>query len=455
MAGSTWFRRVRTRFRTVYFLGLVAILIGAIGIMSRRGPSPADRLLHEGTGEILRAAAVGPVPEEILSCVDEFRVRPGQTAEGALVEAGMDPAGAFEVLRTLDSRVDLRRIRPEDRFLIFRSRSGDLRRLEYQRNPEQRVVVTPAGAAYRAEVETIPVHVVLRKLAGTVTDNLYLSLTASGGDPALVVEFADLFSWDFDFFTDTRNGDRFELLVEDRTVGGQPAGFGRIVAAGYLPAGADEPLEAIHYAWGDQAGQDGYYLPDGRSVKKFFLKSPLNYRRISSTFTTARMHPILKKLRPHLGVDYAAAAGTPVVALGNGKVVDASWHGGFGRTVKIKHNATYLTQYAHLSRYGKGIRAGTRVKQGQVIGYVGASGLATGPHLDFRVQANGRWINPLTLKGGAAEPLPARYRPGFDLAVARAHRLMEKLGPGESAPWGGDGEAPALASARLDTTPSS
>ncbi len=436
-----------------------AVVLGAAAMVaasSGRSGSAVQRVMEGTTREAIRAAATGPVPESALTCVDELRLERGQTVEGALLAAGLDRNAAVSVLSGFGDLVDLRRVRPRDRFRVFRSREGDVQRVEYQARPEERVVVEPADGGYAGHLERARVQYRVRKLAGSVDGNLYLSLTAAGGDPALVVDFADLFSWDFDFFTDTRNGDRFELLVQERVVDGEPAGFGRILAGRYSPLDAAHPLEAYYYAWGDGRDEDGYYQADGRSVRKFFLKSPLNYRRISSFFTSARYHPILKKVRPHLGVDYAAPLGTPVVALGSGKVVDVSWHGGFGRTIKLRHNATYLTQYAHLSRYAKGIRSGAHVHQGDVIGYVGMSGLATGPHLDFRVQQNGRWINPLSLPGGESEPLPSRYRPGFDSERSRAESLLRSLSPGQATPFeDSEGTAPALAGLRLDTPRSS
>ena len=185
-------------------------------------------------------------------------------------------------------------------------------------------------------------------------------------------------------------------------------------------------------------------------MRKFFLKSPLNFRRISSHFSHRRFHPILKKYRPHLGIDYAAPTGTPVVALGNGRVVSRGWKGGYGRTVQIKHNKTFLTQYAHLSKYG--VKSGVRVKQGQVIGYVGSSGVSTGPHLDFRVMENGRWINPVRLKGGQSEPLPEQYRESFADDVLNMNEVLEKLSPGQSVLLEGEeGSDPVLALAHLDT----
>ncbi len=429
----------------------VSVALLALVLLARNEPGGMEALLRETTREALQSAARGPMPEELLATVEQLHLRRGQTVEGALLDCGVDRPRATAVLAGLGGLVDLRRVRPEDRITLFRARDGELRRLEYQKIPEERIIVEAGEDAFHARVERAPVQVLIRKLSGSVDGSLYESLTAVGGDPGLVVEFADLFSWDFDFFTDTRNGDRFELLVEERVIGAETVGYGKILAGAYHPAEAPAPLRVVHYAWGTGADEGGYYQPDGRSIRKLFLKSPLNYRRISSHFSKSRFHPILKRSRPHLGVDYAAPSGTPVVALGNGRVVDVGWRGGYGRLVKIKHGNDTVTQYAHLSGYAKGIRSGVRVSQGQVIGYVGASGLATGPHLDFRVQQRGRWVNPLTLKGGESEPLPARHRPGFDGEVARLDGLLQDMAPGEARLREDALRGGAALSARLDT----
>jgi len=440
-------RRLRTPFAGWTLLLLAAVATALVA--SRRGPG-LDALL--GTEVALRTAGEGPIPESELSEVERLQLRPGQAPEDAFLQAGLEPAQVGAALDALAGAVDVRRLRPSDTFLLFRSRQGDLRRVEYEDGrSDSRVVLERAESGFRASVQQKPVERYLQKVQGTVEDNLYLAMQNAGGDAGLVLNFSDLFAWDFDFATDTRRGDRFEMLVETKVVDGSPGGFGRILSGRYLPAGSQEPLEAFYHAW-DGGREAGYYLANGRSVRKFFLKSPLNFRRISSGYTTRRFHPIKKQFRPHLGVDYAAPTGTPVVALGNGRVVFRGWKGGFGRTIQVRHNKTYLTQYGHLSRYAKGIRSGGRVKQGQVIGYVGMSGMATGPHLDFRVLQSGHWVNPLHVKGGESEPLPASQREVFAAEVGQLQELMDRLEPGRSVSLdGGEGPVPALALARLDT----
>jgi murein DD-endopeptidase MepM/ murein hydrolase activator NlpD len=428
------------------FTGAVLLCIATAPALFPSSPSTF------GTAASLATAAEGPVWEEGLSAVERLRLSPGQPLVNALLEAEVSPGDAGSVLAPFVEAVDVRRLRPSDTFWLYRSRHGDVTRLEYERSgSRERVVVARTEAGFCASVEAKPVERYLRKLEGTVGDNLYLAIERGGGDATVVMNFSDLFAWDFDFFTDTREGDRFALLVEEEVVDGERAGFGRILAARYAPVQAEEPLQAFHYVWSE--GQEtGYYRADSESIRRFFLKSPLNYRRISSAFTTSRFHPILKKYRPHLGIDYAAPSGTPVVALGNGKVLFAGTKGGYGRTVQVRHNQTYMTQYAHLLRYGKGVRSGVRVKQGQVIGYVGSSGLSTGPHLDFRVQKDGRWMNPLHLKGGRSEPLPRAQRESFDRHVARLDLLMQRLPVGLAVRLeAGEDQGLVQALARLDT----
>ena len=392
---------------------------------------------------------------EPICCIEELHLANGQSLDVLFQNHGL-AGDSRALIEALGELVNLRALRPEDCIRLFRRESGFLERLEYQRSLEEKVVVERGETAFSARLETEPVETQVRKIAGSIESSLYLAVVAAGGSPGLVLDFADLFSWDFDFLTDTRAGDRFEMLVEERSVRGTRIGFGRVLSGKFIPVDRAAPMEAFVFQWEDQGeSEQGYYTRDGRSVKKFFLKSPLNYRRISSGFTYNRKHPILKTVRPHLGVDYAAPKGTHVVALGSGKVEWAGTKGGFGKTVIIRHNKTYRTQYAHLSGYGPGIRSGARVSQGQLIGYVGSTGLSTGPHLDFRVQENGKWINPLSLKGGASEPLAASRRPAFESWVQDLDALNQGLEAGGVVAWPPAPAEPPLTAAQLDTPASS
>jgi len=435
--------------RWAALLSLFVIGISLWGLVSAaRHP---ETLPGFSTGTALATAARSPVDDSRLLAVEVVHLGPGEAPATALLRSGVEPAAVTAALAELGRLVRVRAMQSRDDLRLFSRRDGSLARLEYQRYPERCYVVEATETGWEGNCTTLPVERVTRYLCGEVSGNLYDSVRRSGGSAGLVVELSDLFAWSFDFFTDTRNGDRFEVLVEERRVDGEPVGGGRILAGRYRPVAAEHALEAFYFA---APGADGgYYDGEGRSVRRAFLKSPLNYRRISSHFSHSRLHPILKKPRPHLGIDYAAPTGTPVVALGSGKVTHAGWIRGFGHTVKIKHTGNHLTQYAHLSRYAKGLRAGKRVSQGQVIGFVGSTGLSTGPHLDFRVQKNGRWINPLRLKGGRSEPLADAHRDTYLEAVEEMVGMMDGLavrasGAPEIVPAG---MAAAAAGPALDT----
>ena len=234
---------------------------------------------------------------------------------------------------------------------------------------------------------------------------------------------ADVLQWDLDFNRDLQPGDRFEVLYEEVYLDGEPYGLGDVLALTYQ-AGRRR-LEAYRY------GEDAYYDADGQPLRKMFLRSPLPYSRVTSRFSHRRFHPVLKVYRPHWGVDFGAPAGTPVRVTAGGVVVSAGWDRGGGKTVKVRHPSNYVTAYLHLSRFAKGIRGGARVAQGEVVGYVGSTGLATAAHLDYRVQRNGRWIDPLTLAGVAAPAIPKAESARF---AARRDELRLGLRTGGAPP---------------------
>jgi murein DD-endopeptidase MepM/ murein hydrolase activator NlpD len=244
------------------------------------------------------------------------------------------------------------------------------------------------------------------------------------------MRYADLLAWEVDFFTEPRNGDRVSIVVEEKHLDGELLGFGRILAAEYR--GDRTGIRAVRYV--DEAGNLDWYDDDGRSVRRAFLKSPLSFRRISSYFTARRRHPILKRVMPHWGVDYVAPQGTPVSALGAGVVTSAGRRGGFGNYVEVRHNSTYTTCYGHLWKFARGIRRGARVQQGDVIGYVGSTGLSTGPHLDFRVKKNGSYVNPLRIDSPPGRTVPATEKPRFEVYRDGIWGLASELPIGRSVP---------------------
>ncbi|MGH9481497.1 MAG: peptidoglycan DD-metalloendopeptidase family protein, partial [Terriglobales bacterium] len=249
-------------------------------------------------------------------------------------------------------------------------------------------VPAPVAVVWKAAIGEIPYVIKLAGVSGTVQSSLFGAVEEAGEQDQLAIELADIFGWDLDFYTDTRQGDVFRVLVEKKYLDGKFAGYGQVVAAEYVNAG--QPYDALRFH--DELGLLAYYRPDGRPMKREFLRSPLKFAaRITSGFSRERYHPILKVYRPHLGTDFAAPTGTPVQTIGNGVVTRAGRYGGDGNMVQIRHPGGYQTLYLHLSRIL--VRVGQRVAQGQRIGLVGMTGLATGPHLDFRIEQGGEFEN--------------------------------------------------------------
>lgn len=250
------------------------------------------------------------------------------------------------------------------------------------------------------------------EVSGTIENSLWESMSASEIKPAIILAYADMFAWQVDFLTDCRQGDIYKLIYEVVTLEKKDTVLSSDIIAGqYITATSTNT--ALRFT--NSKGDEGYFDEKGKSVKSAFLKAPLQFKRISSYFTKKRFHPILKRYRAHEGIDYAAPIGTPVSAVGDGVVTKSQYSGGYGNLVIIKHPNGYETYYGHLSKYGKGIKKGVRVKQGQVIGYVGSTGLSTGPHLDFRIKKNGTFFNYLTMKMPPTYTLTGKDKEDFDL----------------------------------------
>jgi murein DD-endopeptidase MepM/ murein hydrolase activator NlpD len=244
---------------------------------------------------------------------------------------------------------------------------------------------------------------------GVIETSLWNSLAENGNDPELASEMSEVYAWTIDFFG-IQKGDYYKVIYEDLMVDDKSIGVGKVLSACFHHAGSD--IYAFRFSGN---GETGYYNEKGENLQRAFLKAPLRFKRISSGFSRSRMHPILKVRRPHLGVDYAADYGTPVQTIGDGTVIEKGWNkGGGGNYIKIKHNGSYTTLYMHLAGFAKGLKTGSRVQQGDVIGYVGSTGLATGPHLDFRVFLNGQAIDPLRMESPPSEPVPAAYLQAFN-----------------------------------------
>jgi murein DD-endopeptidase MepM/ murein hydrolase activator NlpD len=290
------------------------------------------------------------------------------------------------------------------------------------------VVLERTAQGILARREARPVEREMVVVRGTVSSSLIGAVAAAGEEEMLALALADLFQWDVDFHREVRTGDTFAVLVERVRSEGQTVAYGPILTAEYVNAG--RRCTAVRYAVTTAA--PGYYDRQGRPLRKQFLRAPLRFSRLTSRFSMSRKHPVLGRRMPHWGVDYGAPAGTPVTVTGDGVVSFVGWRGGGGNTVEVRHGGGYVTAYLHLSRAAAGVHAGAHVRQGQVIGFVGTTGLSTGPHLDYRVTRNGRYVNPVTVGGEPAPPLPPAQLQPF---TAWAGRLLPLLAaPGVLAP---------------------
>ncbi|MBK8870167.1 MAG: M23 family metallopeptidase [Elusimicrobia bacterium] len=338
--------------------------------------------------------------------------------------ASIDPHLSQAIVQTLSKLLDPRSLNESDRYEVRHSTSGDFRSLLVTRKLERFVVEPSQGdepRTFSARKEAVPLTRSEKTASGTLTDSLWASMRGQGLDPVVIVELADIFAWDIDFLTETRVGDRFALTWEE-----ERTPENRLASLKILGAIYNGKFTGRHTA---TRFMDDYYAHDGASLRRSFLHAPLNFRRISSGFTSRRFHPILRKYRAHHGTDYAAPKGTPVVTVGDGTVYFRGYAGGLGNVVKVRHNGTYSSYYGHLSRFAKNVSAGTRVKQGQVIGYVGSTGLSTGPHLHFEMIKNGTSINFLKLKVPSVGGVPSAHLPAFEQQRNKILPSLEKRLP--------------------------
>ena len=333
---------------------------------------------------------------------------------------------SLEILAELKKHVNINKCKPNDFYEITYSTNTDTEQIwtNFKYFPEGQYFYSIEKStdnvltSEKLELQTISQ---IFEVSGTIENSLWESMSASEIKPNIILAYADMFAWQIDFLTDCRQGDKYKLIYEVKTLEKKDTVLSSDIIAGqYITATSTNT--AIQFV--NSKGDEGYFDESGKSVKSAFLKAPLQFKRISSYFTKKRFHPILKYYRAHEGIDFAAPIGTPVSAVGDGTVTKSQYSGGYGNLVIIKHPNGYETYYGHLSKYGKGIKKGVRVKQGQVIGYVGATGLATGPHLDFRIKKNGTFFNYLTMKMPPTYTLTGKDKENFDL---HKQELIAKL----------------------------
>lgn len=333
--------------------------------------------------------------------IEEGIIERNQNLSDILIDRGVSAPTVDQLAKNSISVFDVRKMRAGNRYTMFYSTDTNRRPLylAYESNSIDYYLYSLTGTL---EVKAGK-HTVTSKrqtATGVITSSLWNAIKESNVSPMLAVELSDIYAWTIDFFA-IQKGDRFTVIFDEDFVNGESIGLGKIYSASFSQGGTD--YYAIRFTQDDGAS---YFDQKGNSLRKSFLKAPLKFSHISSRFSNNRMHPVLRIVRPHHGVDYAAATGTPVYTIGDGVVLQKSYQpAGGGNFVKIKHNSVYSTSYMHLSKFAMGLKVGAHVRQGEVIGYVGATGLASGPHLDFRVYMDGSPVNPLTIKSPPAEPV--------------------------------------------------
>ncbi len=351
------------------------------------------------------------------------RVRRGETLATLLQRNGFAPLEVHQMAEALTPHVNLRHLRPGDEVEIRYTGAADVEAIWIHRGALETYEVRPENGGWVGDQLTIVIEHREVSHQGSVQGSLFASLGSLGESAPLVVAFAEVFAWDFDFYTQSRPGDRFELLVEKLYRDDRFAGYGDLLAARYVSGATD--LSAFLFV--DPEGKKkGYFDPNGKSMRKAFLRAPLKFQRISSRFSYSRLHPVHRRRMPHLGVDYAAPRGTPVHSVAAGTVTGISTKGGSGRMVTLRHAMGYQSKYLHLSHFAKGLRTGKRVGQKEVIGYVGSTGLATGAHLDFRLIRHGKPVNPLKQIFPPGPPIAAEY---MDAYLERIKELAERMAP--------------------------
>jgi len=406
-------KRIFLALATLPFLGVVA----AFGI----APDTAtDNITRETVFETLALPEAQPTDSGAFDFWREERIGRGETLPSLLQRLGINDEDRQEFSAAIRQSNSIGSLIPGRSVLARVSSSGRLLLLRYLASDTTLVSVNRIKQSFEVTQQTIQPEMRPVMRSGDVQGSLFGATDAADVPDKIASEMAEAFSGDIDFHKDLRRGDHFSVVYEAFYFDGQLIKTGRLLAAEFI--NQNEAHRAVYFK--DPQGRDGYFNAEGQSLKRAFLKSPMPFDRISSGFTTARLHPVLQIMRAHKGVDYAAPTGTPVRAVSDSVVSFVGKQGGYGNLIVLNHQAPYSTAYGHLSRFGKGIKRGGKVSQGQVIGYVGATGLASGPHLHYEFRVNGAQRNPLAMKLPTAYPLDSRYRAQF---AAHAQPLTARL----------------------------
>ena len=393
----------------------------AVGVATPIGVQADPAVEREGLGAAAsslgalavsssRASQLPPAPERNIT---EGVIRRGSSVSASLRAQGVTPQVVARIAKGLKGHFDFRHAQPGHSYRLVQDGAGELIEFRYRTSLTDGYTLTRLGEGFHVTRDEVELEPRSTRIAGVITSTLYQSITNLGEDGQLARDFSDIFAWDIDFQRAVQPGDSYQILYERlyRTVGGRETYVrpGRILAARFQ--GRSGEHLAVYFEASAERG--GYYRSDGSSVEGTFLMAPMRHGRVTSSYNPARRHPILKVTRPHRGIDYAAATGTPVWSVADGVVVYRGWQGGNGNLLKVRHDNGYVSSYAHLSRFAKGLAVGERVEQKQVIGYVGQTGLATGPHVCFRIQRDGHYVDPTRLRMPSGAPIPGELVPTF------------------------------------------
>ena len=359
----------------------------------------------EGASDVVEDVLPEPLP---VYTAKSFMIEEGDTFAAVMERMGYTYEDMQAVLDAGEDIYDFTQIVLGKTFVI-RKKDGVFDAIVYDINSEEQALITKdSDGNFVVTKQDIPYDVTEKEVHGAIESSLFLAGNEAGLDDRAVLALADVFTWEIDFATVIQPGDSFSVIYEDRIRDGKPGPSGKILAARFVNQGKEHT--ALRFE--DPEGGIGYYTKEGESLQKPFLKAPLKYSRISSGYSNARFHPVIGRTTTHLAIDYAAPIGTPILATGDGTVIRASWNGGYGNFIAIRHNDTWDTHYAHLSKYA--IKAGDKVSQGDVIGYVGSTGWSTGPHVHYEMVKNGTKVNPLTVELPAGDPITDEWRSSFD-----------------------------------------
>ena len=392
--------------RWVLFINIACALLAFSGAVSHFR-SRVNEIPLTKTAVVLPA----PVPSHSLIERFEGHIKKNMTLGDVLTAYDLPQEMVQQLVAVTKPIYNLKKLIVGNRFELEKLPDGTLKMFSYAVDLDKYVEVSLTDQGYKAEMKPFEYAARRELIAGTIRSSLFQTLNEMNEGDELAVELAEAFSYDIDFNTELQPGDHFKVAVEKQHRDGEFVKYGKILAAEFSNKG--KVYSAFRFT--DSEGRSEFYDAAGRALRRDLLKSPLKFSRVSSKFSRRRFHPVLGVFRPHLGVDYSAPTGTPIYAAGSGRVAVVGWKNGFGRFIQIQHGSEFSTMYGHLSRFAAGIQAGEKVQQGQLIGYVGATGLATGPHLDYRITRKGVFVNPLGVKFQPSVPLKAEYRQAFEV----------------------------------------